>query len=435
MPATHRTLQRTFFKATPSDEWSVSAVLSVPVEDLAGDVLDPAGLNFDPHKADPWVDLEHEANLQGTRRPAGWARSTLSVAGGVYAVTKARLDVYGVPHDLPVGTTYFDRDDPLQRQVYHLIRSGALPGVSLEFRPVDGFMKSRGFDSPYPHPLPKRDAYEFARADVVRWTHCVEPVCPGALTILKSVAPELRAAVEAEDAANRDALAKALRDKKVGGETIHEHILKSLARYRPTTTLVAVKAMSETTYDPDMPEEVDNEMSPDDEGGPANNGVTALYSHAQAIEDACEQFEADLDHTDNPQLYKEAMALCESARALCEKAKACGDKHDAKLQKMKSGAEPDEAEPVDGEEAEPDMEKDDEGVYKAVRPAYRPILKAVRGVRRYSLAEVAKGIELARADARVETTAEALARLQKENPAEYARLEAKARRNRRLNTA
>lgn len=425
MPAdTYRTLSRTFFKASPSDrDWSVRAVLSLPVEDLAGDVVHPAGLNFALHQADPWVDIEHEAQLKGTRRPVGWARDTLAVAGGPYAVTKSRLDVPGSgTHELPIGTTFFDRDDPLQRQVYHLVRCGALPGVSLEFRPVEGFFKSRGFDSPYPAPLPRRDAYEFERVDVIRWTHCVEPVCPGALTVLKSLPPEL------------DPLAKALRDKKVAGEVLHDVILKSLARYQPTTTLVAVsKAMDspETTYDPDMPEET-TQVDPEDEGGsPANNGVTALYAHAQTIEDACEQFEADLDHTDNPQLYKEAMALCESARALCEKAKACGDKHDKKLQAMKSGGtEPDEADP---EEAEPDMEKDDEGVYKAVRPAYRPLLKAVRRVKRYSLAEVVKGIEAARADARTETTAEALARLQRENPAEYARLEAKARRNARLN--
>lgn len=424
----YRTLSRTFFKAAPSDrEWSVRAVLSVPLEDLAGDLVDPAGLNFDLHRADPWVDIEHEAQLKGTRRPVGWARPTLSVAGGEYAVTKAKLDVPGLgAHELPIGTTYFDRDDPLQRQVYHLVRSGALPGVSLEFRPVEGFFKSRGFDSPYPAPLPRRDAYEFARADVVRWTHCVEPVCPGALTVLKSLPAEL------------DPLAKVLRDKRIGSEVLHEHILKSLSRYQPTTTLVAVsKSMDspETTYDPDMPEET-TQVDPDEGGSPANNGVTALFAHAQMIEDACDQFESDLDHTDNPQLYKEAQKICEDARALAEKAKQCGDKHDKKLQAMKSGEEPDEAdEPEDAEEAEPDMEKDDEGVFKAVRPVYRPILKAVRAAKRYSLAEVVKGIELARADSRPETTAEALARLQREDPAAYAKLEAKARRNRRLSTA
>ena len=350
----YRTLSRTFLKAAPSEpDFCVRAVLSVAVEDVAGDIVLPDGLNFAPHQADPWVDLEHEAKLKEVRRPVGWARSTLDLPGGSYAVTKARLDVPGLgAQELPIGTTYFDRDNALQRQVYHLVRSGALPGVSLEFRPVEGFFKSRGFDSPYPAPLPRRDAYEFARADVVRWTHCVEPVCPGALTVLKSLPPEL------------DPLAKALRDKRVEGEALHLHIWKSLARYQHMTTLVAVnKSTSARAADGDPP---------------ANNGVTALYAHAQAIEGACDQFESNLGYTDNPRLLKEALALCAKARALALSAKQCGDRHDEKLQAMKSGGGDELDGDPDPEGTEPDMERDAEGVFKAVRSAYRPLLKARR---------------------------------------------------------
>ncbi len=419
---TLRTQHRTLFKATVGDaDWSVRAVLSLPIVDLAGDIVRPDGIDFAPHMADPWVDLEHGFEPGVGRQPVGWARKSLARAGEPYAVEHALLTVPGSgQHRLPVGTSYFDRDHPLQRQTFLLIQKGALPGVSLEFRPVQGYAKSLG-----PSPLERRDAYDFGKIEVVRWTHCVEPVCPGALTVLKSLPPEL------------DALAKALRDGKVEGEDLHPAIVKSLARYKPTVTLVSVgKAMDATA----TPSTVYDAAAPEitgaaDDTGPANNGVSALYAHAQALSDACDQLEADLENTDSPELYRAGLKLCEEARSLAEKFKAAGDKHDAKLQAIKGG----KAEPTEDDTDDPDMDTDDDGTFKAVRPCYKPILKAVRGVKRYSLSEVQKGIDDARAAAiessRVETTAEALARLEKEDPAAYAALEAKARRNRRLRTA
>jgi hypothetical protein len=645
MPAAFHQRLRSYFKASfAGPEFSVCAVLSVPVKDLAGDIVRPEGLDFSRHAADPWVDLEHGLDRAAKSLPVGWARDTLDRPGGAYSQTWAQLDVTGDDgkvrkHRLPVGTTYFDRDDALQRQTYHLVRAGALPGVSIEFVPVKGHLKALGRS-----PLEPRAAYEFGRAEVVRWTHCAEPVCPDARVVLKSVPPEL------------EPLVKALRDGRIEGEPLHGHILKSLGRYRPTAVSAAVpaatpedfckalprprprqksgtftpeqhtlldaalrdddragwgalgdhlaerghegagavlsnyatghpdtflargdsevahemaaavrpgafryhytpsarrtyhsvagrhadgtpfylqheghaaegkavplsaaadatggaavrpaaapacpecggaarrvkggmarcagcrqvfdpetvtsKAMPTSAYDDedegggplagrpraddededdpaddvtDEPTEYDPDMPPDampqDDEAPANNGVTAMYAHAQALEDACGQLEADMRHTDNPELIKLSRALCEQARALAAEAKGHGDTMDAKLQAMRAGKDTDdmgdepeadaEGQTDAGGEGEPvapadPMEKDRTGALKAVRPAYRAVLKAIRREgRRYRLSEVLKGIEDAKAAARPKSVEAELADLRAADPAAYARL-------------
>lgn len=202
----YHTLIHPITKAVAVDDWSVRAVLTAPVPDLAGDIVRPEGLDFRAHEADPWIDLEHGRTAAG-RRPVGWARKSLHRPGAPYAVEWADLDVPGVGLcRLPVGTTYFDRDDPLQRQVYELVRRDALPGVSLEFLPLEQLPIAER------SPLEPRPAYEFRKAQVLRWTHCAEPVCPEALTVTKSVPPGL------------EVIAKAVRDRRLGDEPLHPYL-------------------------------------------------------------------------------------------------------------------------------------------------------------------------------------------------------------------
>lgn len=416
--STHRTL----IKAVHSDrDWSVWAVLSLPVEDLAGDIVRPEGLDFSAHAADPWVDLEHGLRQDVGRQPVGWARKSLWRPGEPYTVQKCALDVPGLGrHLLPIGITYFDRDHLLQRQTYQMVRQGDLPGVSLEFQPVPGCMKSRG-----PSPLERRDAYEFTKARVIRWTHCVEPVCPGALTVLKSLPPEL------------DSLAKTLRDGQIEGLSLHPYIVKSLARYKPTTTLIRVeKAMPDATdtpqtaYDPTATEEGAGDAT---DAAPAKPTAAAHYNFADGLLQLIDQAENDLEMSEHLKGKKFLLAKLERMRAEAEAIKGMGDKIDTETTDEDGDSKADE------EPSDPDMDTDEEGTLKAVRPPYRAILKAVRGVRRYSLAEVQKGIEAAKEaaveEAREETAAEALARIRTEDPVEYERLSAKARRLNRFKTA
>lgn len=376
---------------------SVTAVLTAPGVDLAGDVVRPEGLDFARHAAEPWVDLEHAG------RCVGWARKSLSQSGGEYGVRWAKLD--GVR--LPVGTTWFDPHDRLQSQVFALCERDALPGVSLEFLPVPGFMKSLGRS-----PLEPRDAYEFTRADVVRWTHCARPVNASALTVTKSQAAA-------------DPLLSILSAGKIGGEPLHAAIKKSLSHLLPARRLYPVeKAMDEqtpaTVYDPELPEAPETEEPDGDEGQP-NNGVAALYAKAQSLQQAADDLDDAIQSSDSPELYKLAGKFCDQARSLAEKIKSAADSHDAKLQAMKSGEEPAEEPAEDEEPEEADMATDDDGVFKAIRKSYRPILKALKG-RRFTLREVLKGI----------TAAERPADDEAEVAAARAMLEREARKLRRV---
>lgn len=59
-PATHRSVPVVLRKARPDTRaLSVTAVLSTPGIDLAGDIVHPSGLDFTAHSRTPWVDLEH----------------------------------------------------------------------------------------------------------------------------------------------------------------------------------------------------------------------------------------------------------------------------------------------------------------------------------------------------------------------------------------
>ncbi|AMV25508.1 hypothetical protein VT84_14005 [Gemmata sp. SH-PL17] len=221
----HRTRFETVVKAVASDDsFSVVSVLTYPGADRAGDEVVADGLDFTPHQRNPRVDLEHGLHPDVGRQTVGWAHTKLGRPGGTYTVTKSLLDVPNHGKQLlPVATTHFDRDDPLQRQVYLMVRKGALPAVSLEFEPDWSKAIALG-DSP----IERRKAFRFGAAKVRLYTICAEPVCQGAQTILKSLPPQL------------EPLLKVLRDGTIEGERLHPHILKSLARYTPSKTVVAV---------------------------------------------------------------------------------------------------------------------------------------------------------------------------------------------------
>lgn len=366
LPGTIRTRPPTIRKAQANArEMSVTAVLTAPGVDLAGDIVHPQGLDFAEHRAAPWNDLEHNGN------PVGWARKSLSQPGAPYGVRF--LDLDGMR--LPVGTTWFDPSDRLSSQVFALCERDALPGVSVEFRPLPGLFKSLGEPARIPRTWPK-DACEFFKVSVVRWTHCARPVNEGALTVTKSLAAT-------------DPLLSILSAGRVGSEQLHPVITKSLAQYLPPRRLVRVeKAMdeNETVYDDAAPEVAspEPEEMPEDDGMP-NNGVDAKYKLAQDLLDAADAYSAAMDSSDSPELHKLCAKFCAKINAIAEEIKGAADSHDSKLQAMKGG----EDEPAEAEEpAEVDMDTDDEGVLKAVRPVYRKSLKKARG-KRFSKSEIA----------------------------------------------
>ena len=402
---TRRTLPTVVRKAAVDESaLSVSAVLTFPDVDLAGDFVVPSGLDFTSHRRDPWVDLEHS----GER--VGWARKSLSRPGD-YGVSWSWLDIDGTRHRLPVGTTHFDPNDRLSMQVFRMVAEDALPGVSLEFRPVPGFMKSLGRS-----PLEPRDAYRFERADVVRWTHCATPVNSGALTVTKSSRQV------------PSPLVKILRDNRIGSEELHPVIRKALAPYVPTRTAVRVeKSMDEqtpqTAYDAAVPEVAQpaDQAPESDEGDDDATSPTAqaLYDAAQEIVEVCERLKQSTASSEHKAGKKKAESFCDAIESLAEKILGAADMvHEDVVGGSESG-DMDDADPEPEVESD-STETDDDGVMKAMnaphRRAYREtVLKSVKA-RRYTEAEVRKGLEQPKEDPKLD-------RLRRERDRELRRFE------------
>ena len=392
-------------KARQTDDTalSVTSLLTFPIVDHAGDYVEPAGCDFTLHAADPGVDIEH------TGRIVAYARKSLNKPGAPYSQTWGDFEIDGQTHRLPVGTSYFDASDRVSSQVYQLVKSDALPGVSLEFLPVDGFAKSFGYRSPVDT---HRDATRFLKSRVVRWTHCARPVNAGAL-VTKSFkqVPE--------------ALAKVLRDNRVGSEMLDPVIRKAFATYElPRTTIRVEKAMGdETVYDAGQPVEPAPVDQPAEDDKPAIGGVATCYALVQEILDAIARHEEGMQASDSETLRAKGEKWRDKLSTIVEEIKGHTDAHDAKL----NGSKSDES-TEDESTPDVDMSTDDDGMMKALRPVYRPTRNAVR-VKRFTAAEAATAVQKAK-DERPETPEEVLERIRKEDPAGYRKIQrALARRD------
>lgn len=402
-------------KAVDTRRLCVTAALTYPVHDRAGDYVQPDGGDWSVHKADPWVGLEHyrfsksrnEMLLPGE---PGATEEIVRVGTAADPDTGAHSVVLkAMPEGrLPFGTTWFDPADRLSAQTFRLVEEGALEGVSLEFTLRKGMYRELG-----PSPLERRNAYHVDGWNGLGWVHCVTPVNPGA-QILKAVG------------AAQDIVLRVVTSGRVGDEPAHPLILKSLARFAPGKsatvtggfTPVEMKAMDEQPADMTAAYEPDG----DEAGGGGGNGITGVYDHAQQIEDLAASIAAIADTTDSGELAKDVAKLAAVITAAAEKVKAVADKHQAKLDAAKGGGE--EAEPA--EDAPADMDKDDDGVLKAMAPRHYKAVKAAR-VRRFSKAEVAAApVVAAPADPEAETLAY-LTDLEKTDPKAFRALAREAK--------
>lgn len=338
---------------------SVTAVLTWPGPDLVGDVVHPSGLDFAPHAADPWVDLEHNGQC------VGWARKSLSRPGGPYALEW--LNIEG--HRLPVGTTYFDPHDALESQVFALVAEDALPGVSLEFLPVPRKFKAIGRG-------PNGPSYEYEAGRVVRWCHCARPVNEGA-TVAKSASA--RPAT--------DKLLSVLSAGRLGSEPLHPTVKKAFAEYLPARRAFRVeKAMDPT--DPmatayDDPAATPADPAPEPEADPGTSPTAmAANNLAQGITDLCEQVRADLAKGEHVKGRKAINKILDDVESYVEDAVKA-----AKMVETDLSDEPaDDAEPAEPEVTDEELESDEDGTLKCFSPSVKKALK------RYTL----KAIENAR---------------------------------------
>lgn len=350
-----------FKSSVDSRELTSTALLSYPERDLAGDIVLPEGIDFIRHMRSPGVDVEH-------RRDPGFGAATVGTAVNSSGEYRGRHVVLkcedGTSRPLPVGTTHFDRNSKLQMQAFALVEREILPDVSLEFVPDMTCAKSLGKS-----PLEPRDAYEFGRVSVVRWTLCARGVCPSA-TVLKSVHDPLRSVLSAG---------------RIGSEPLHETIKKALSHYLPSgkSTTVASGYVEKA----DMNEYGDTSAPVDTPADDSSPGATptaqTAYDAAQTLTDVCERIKAGVKSSEHKAGKNKLVKLCDAIEGLVEKFMATGDQvaADVNGDEMDEDDEPE----VEEEDTKPD---DSDGVMKGMKKPQR--LAYLKSLKRFTLAQVTK---------------------------------------------
>lgn len=373
-PALLFSAHKVISKATvDSDRMAVTAILTFPTFDLAGDYIEPEGGDYTRHKAQPWVGLEHYRLRKGTKdelvypdhrdagRPivAGWARESLSDSDGYdpdrdYAVKLKAFTIKGKKYNLPVGTSYYDPDNRLSSQVFSMVKADALPGVSLELAAPEGYtptvLKARS-------PLePHRPSWHYRKWDCHAWVNCAKPVNPGALVGKSQI---------------NDALASILSRGKVENgngdlERLHPLILKSFSQYVPVpnkSRVVVEKAMHDqsgppmgdpTPDEPSVYDDANDEQTPQ---GP--HTAQTAYDGAQMLVDIATHLEERLKASEHVGGKKAMMKHLEKIKALAEGMIGVGDKVTADVGKG-DGATGEIDEEEDADLEDDDMEPDDE---------------------------------------------------------------------------
>lgn len=377
-------------KSIDSDNLCVTAVLTFPVKDLAGDFVHPRGCDFREHELKPDVDVEHSR----TREFGNLSIAKCVHPDGSYAVTYRNLTLDdGAKHYLPVATSYFNKSSKPSMQVFRMISDDVLPGVSLEFKALS--CRELG-----PSPLENRPAYEFEKISVVKYTHCAIPVNPGALTVTKSI----------------DLLIPIVQSGRIGGEAVDPTLLgvlrKSVARYTPKRVLVSVgKAM-----DYEDPAPAPEATEPEPAGGPPT--AAAAYGIAQAIKDAIEAGKQQLEASEHKAGKKKILARLEKLEAEVETLMGIGDQVSDDLDESGDDGDGMDEEPDEVEDDATDT--DDDGVMKAfTNPKRLWVRKSILAahIKRFSKADVEA------AETADETIEQAMARIQRDDPAGWKQIE------------
>lgn len=403
-------------KAVDPRRLSVTAALTYPVHDRAGDYVEPAGIDWAIHKADPWVGYEHyrvkggEWVLPG---PGDDHLPPVTVGTARHPDTGAYgVELKAMPEgSIPFGTTWFDPSDRLSSQTFRLVEDGTLEGVSIEFTLRKGHYRELG-----PSPLEQRPAYHVSACSGLGWVHCMTPVNPGAL-LLKALPPHVERAV------------RVAQTGKVGSEPAHPLILKSLSRLvpagkSPTVTSGYAAAPVRKAMDDQAMEAA---YAPEEEAAPAEDApaaggstptVQALYQLAQGLQDMKAQVEEMLAGSEHVKGKKFATKLLADLDSTVEDATEMAAKIEAELGQKEPEADDAEPEEPEPDIADDDTEPDEDGVLKAIRR--RPAV--FKAIRRFTLAEVRKAQPVEPAAPAIDPDLAALVELQQTHPKKYARI-------------
>ncbi len=359
-------------KARPAGDGRSSGALTYPVEDIAGDYVEPGGINFAPFDAaGRVVDWTHAIPI-GTGRvfykavKVGNALVTLPF--GTTTFWRAESDVPNARmpgrHPVTGKPASFSRPECVHHagQANRLTQLDIAKGLSLEFSPRRS--TKIGWSA-----LENRPAYRFHEVDAHAYCHAVQQVNPGALTLPPG-----------------EVIEKAVRLVHAGkfsdGEVLDRVFLKALQPFatlpRPSTVTVprSIFKAADMADEFDQPDVNENEpaVGSDPAGDPDAMAADASDTPPEITD--CNDAAAAL--ADLAERLKSRKTLDDATRKLfaklADKVSAIGEDlaaHSEKLEAKLGGGE------VPADDDEPDDDDMDETVEKAVRFRGRT-LKAVK---------------------------------------------------------
>lgn len=339
------------------DRWRVPGVLTVDVDDYDGDLIHPAGF-LPVTKSRLFGNIEHD--------PATNHYATLR------DLSLVTVPAEGRQAKALAAWSYFDRDNYESRQAFHLVAVGEKPGLSVEFEPhpanppIDrGYKSVRQYDLGRP-----RNALEFRKAVLLGAAHCAQPVCPVAGVVLPD--PEVV----------RDAMSKAVRDRKLGGEPLAPVFFKSLSAKYPARITVTVpgspvtrKSVSmDPTQDPNAPPLPEPEPPVEDVPEDADRVPERDNAEdaAQSLMDLASQFRELAKKTLHGASRKNFPKFADQLDKMASQLTGHADGVSAELGSNDEpdgdeGADPDEPSDNDGDEYEFEPDDDAKEVAKAFR--------------------------------------------------------------------
>lgn len=191
--------------------------ICTPRQDREGDIIEPSGVDWSDYKNAAVVKYEH-----------GFTGIPLPIASSCDADGKCHL-YYGNPNDdepedAIYAKAFFDAEDQLSRQMFHLVKIGFLKAASIHVMPG----KSK--------PLASGGTHAFT-SSVLEWSICTVGMNPDAFK--KSLLPgkkisELKDVVSLQ----MDMASRILGENRLGGEEIHPSLAKCLSGYQAKKTAI-----------------------------------------------------------------------------------------------------------------------------------------------------------------------------------------------------
>jgi hypothetical protein len=365
---------------------SPEAVLTYPIRDLQGDVVEPGGIDWTEFNStyERLVNLEHgpyigtaeveykslpvldhnrqpDESLGLIRLPVG-VTTFFDSSADAAKHTLRKFDANG----RVVGTYTADECARYAEQTYPLVTDGTLSGVSLEFKPSGP--ENVAFKSLGKSPLLNRPAYHFYRTEALGYAAaCHLPVNQVAGYVAASdetLAKAEKALRLCERPTTLDLIRKSLSPlvRVLKSQTPSGRVTAPVRR-EPVSTKTAPKRVNKADeyMDDPMPmdeppvEDAPMEDAPADDMKPT---PAALFQFAQALRDACAMADDMATRGEHVQGVKALKKFCEQVDSIADKAAAMAGK-------VAAAVDTGEAAEMDMEaDAEP-VETDDDGMIQA----------------------------------------------------------------------